>query len=71
MATRWYRSPEQLLRYPFYDYKVDIFGLGCIAVELYIGTPMAPGTTEFDQILKISRLLGPIPDTWKEGQVLA
>ena len=71
MATRWYRSPEQLLRYSYYDYKVDIFGLGCIAVELYTGMPMASGTTEHDQLLRLTRLLGPIPESWREGQAFA
>jgi serine/threonine protein kinase len=48
VATRWYRAPELLLRFPSYDYKVDIFALGCIMIELFTGIPMASGATEFD-----------------------
>ena len=34
ISTRWYRSPEILLRFNRYDEKADIFALGCIMVNL-------------------------------------
>ena len=48
VATRWYRAPELLLQMTNYDHKVDIFALGCIAVELLRITPLAPGSNETD-----------------------
>jgi serine/threonine protein kinase len=48
VATRWYRAPELLLRFPQYDYKVDIFALGCIIIELFTGIPMASGANEYE-----------------------
>ncbi len=35
VCTRWYRSPEQLLRQTTYTQKVDVFALGCSFAELY------------------------------------
>ena len=36
IATRWYRPPELLLGWPIYGKPVDIWGFGCVLVELYI-----------------------------------
>jgi mitogen-activated protein kinase 15 len=36
IATRWYRPPEVLLGSPIYGKPVDIWGFGCVLVELYI-----------------------------------
>ena len=30
ISTRWYRSPECLLTDGYYNYKMDIWGLGCV-----------------------------------------
>lgn len=67
VATRWYRAPELLLRFPYYDYKVDIFALGCIIIELFTGVPMASGVNEYDQIQKLYKILGSPPEHWREG----
>jgi len=50
VATRWYRAPELLLQMSSYDQKVDIFALGCIAVELLRILPLATGHNEADQL---------------------
>lgn len=71
MATRWYRAPELLLRSTSYDQKIDIFALGCMAVELYTGKPLAAGFNEVDQIGKLFSVLGPPPENWGEGLALA
>lgn len=34
VGTRWYRAPEIILLNPYYDFKVDIWSLGCIFAEL-------------------------------------
>ena len=48
VATRWYRAPELVLRSNHYDQSVDIFALGCIMAELFLGRPIFPGTSETD-----------------------
>lgn len=42
IATRWYRAPELLLNMG-YDKSVDVFALGCLMVELYLGFEAFPG----------------------------
>ena len=71
VATRWYRAPEILLKSTSYNSPVDIFALGCIMAELYIGGPLFKGISEIDQINKICSILGTPPRTWTEGYCLA
>lgn len=68
VATRWYRAPELVLRSTTYDQSVDIFALGCIMAELYIGRPLFPGVSESDQLTRILTVLGtPSQQDWPEG----
>ena len=48
VATRWYRAPELVLRSTTYNQSVDIFALGAIMAELYLGRPIFPGVNELD-----------------------
>lgn len=48
IATRWYRSPENLLRSSKYTPAIDIFALGCIMAELYLMKPLFEGSSEVD-----------------------
>jgi protein kinase len=67
IATRWYRSPELLLNMP-YDLSVDVFALGCLIIELYLGFEAFPGKDAIDQLNKIFAILGtPTDDMWPEG----
>lgn len=45
VQSRFYRSPEVVLRIP-YTTKVDIWSLGCIIAELFTGEPLFPGNNE-------------------------
>ena len=45
VATRWYRAPEILLGSPRYDHSIDLWALGCIIAELYLGKPLFPGSS--------------------------
>jgi len=68
ISTRWYRAPECLLRSTVYSSPMDIFGIGCIMAELYLGRPLFPGTSENDQLFKICSVLGtPTQQTWPDG----
>lgn len=72
VSTRWYRAPELVLRSPNYNERVDVFALGAIMGELYLGRPLFPGTSESDQLTRIITVLGtPQPSDWPEGHQLA
>jgi serine/threonine protein kinase len=71
ISTRWYRSPEILLRDPNYGAPVDIFALGCVMAEMISLRPLFPGSNEIDQIHQITNILGaPCPTVWPEGLLL-
>ena len=58
ISTRWYRSPECLLTDGYYNYKMDIWGLGCVFFEILTLVPLFPGDNELDEIYKINNILG-------------
>ena len=62
ISTRWYRSPECLLTDGYYNYKMDIWGLGCVFFEILTLVPLFPGDDEIDQVNKINYILGSPPD---------
>lgn len=60
---RWYRAPECLLTDGYYNYKMDMWGVGCVFFEIVSLFPLFPGTNELDQIQKIHAVLGtPAPE---------
>eukprot|EP00830_Metopus_es_P004852 TRINITY_DN14471_c0_g1_i1.p1 TRINITY_DN14471_c0_g1~~TRINITY_DN14471_c0_g1_i1.p1 ORF type:complete len:323 (+),score=44.61 TRINITY_DN14471_c0_g1_i1:92-1060(+) len=61
ISTRWYRSPECLLTDGYYNYKMDVWGAGCVFFEMLSLFPLFPGTNEKDQIQKIHNILGTPP----------
>lgn len=72
VSTRWYRAPEVLLRSTNYSSPIDMWALGCIMAELYTLRPLFPGSSEIDQLFKVSSVLGtPSKSEWSEGHRLA
>ncbi len=68
VSTRWYRAPEVLLRFTSYSSPIDTFGAGMIMGELLAGQPLAPGTSEVNQLYILCDLLGtPSQSQWPEG----
>ena len=61
IQSRFYRSPEVLVGLP-YDSAIDIWSLGCVAAELFLGLPILPGVHEHDQLGRILEMVGNIPD---------
>jgi len=57
IQSRFYRSPEVLLGMS-YTAAIDMWSLGCIAVELFLGLPLFPGTSEYNQLTRIVEMLG-------------
>ena len=71
ICTRWYRAPECVLKSVKYNEKIDIWAFGCILCELYNLEPIFPGESEFDQLEKITKILGtPSINSWPEGHKL-
>lgn len=61
IQSRFYRSIEVLLGLP-YDHAIDMWSLGCILYELHCGDPLFNGTSELDQVMKITEVLGFPPE---------
>lgn len=40
---RFYRSPEVVLGINSYNMAIDVWSLGCVAAELFLGLPLFPG----------------------------
>ncbi|KAL5598816.1 hypothetical protein BROUX41_003850 [Berkeleyomyces rouxiae] len=62
IQSRFYRSPEVLLGLP-YSSAIDMWSLGCIVVELFLGLPLFPGSSEYNQVSRIVEMLGN-PANW-------
>ncbi|CAD25928.1 SER/THR PROTEIN KINASE (MNB/DYRK SUBFAMILY) [Encephalitozoon cuniculi GB-M1] len=60
VQSRYYRAPEVILGIP-YGSSCDIWSLGCIGYELYVGHPLFPGKDNMDQIGRIHGLFGSLP----------
>mmetsp|Transcript_22159 Transcript_22159/g.47005 ORF Transcript_22159/g.47005 Transcript_22159/m.47005 type:complete len:367 (-) Transcript_22159:453-1553(-) len=58
VATRWYRAPEILLGSTSYSFAVDMWALGCIIAEMFIGKPLLPGSSTMNQLEKIIEVTG-------------
>ncbi|GLD98745.1 hypothetical protein PINS_up007463 [Pythium insidiosum] len=68
IQSRFYRSPEVLLGIP-YTGAIDVWSLGCIAVEMFLGLPLFPGVSEHDQLRLIEETLGRLPqDLLRRGR---
>jgi serine/threonine protein kinase len=61
IQSRFYRSPEVLIGLP-YDSGIDMWSLGCVAAELFLGLPILPGCHEHDQLGRIQEMIAQIPD---------
>ena len=60
IQSRFYRAPEIILGVP-YTTAIDMWSLGCILAELFVGRPLFPGDSEHDQLVLIMEMLGNPP----------
>jgi len=58
VATRWYRAPEILLGSNDYDAAVDVWSVGCIIGELYLGKAIFPGLSTLNQLTRVMEYTG-------------
>uniref|UniRef100_A0A8C2GCY6 Homeodomain interacting protein kinase 3a n=1 Tax=Cyprinus carpio TaxID=7962 RepID=A0A8C2GCY6_CYPCA len=49
LQSRYYRAPEIILGLPFCE-AIDMWSLGCVIAELFLGWPLYPGALEYDQV---------------------
>lgn len=61
LQSRYYRAPEIILGLPFCE-AIDMWSLGCVVSELFLGWPLYPGSSEYDQIRYISQTQGVPPE---------
>ena len=57
IQSRFYRAPEIILGIQ-YTTAIDMWSLGCILAELFIGRPLFPGESEHVQLIYIMQVLG-------------
>eukprot|EP00126_Sphaerothecum_destruens_P001523 Sdes_comp14939_c0_seq1m3645 len=59
VASRYFKGPELLVDFQEYDYSLDLWSLGCmIASMIFKKEPFFHGHDNFDQLVKIARVLG-------------
>jgi len=64
ICSRYYRAPELIVGCSVYTTKIDIWGLGCVIAEMFLGKPIFQGMSPTLQLKEISKLLGPPPNTF-------
>ena len=68
LQSRYYRAIEILLGLPFNE-SIDMWSLGCVMAELFLGWPLYPGSSEYDQIRYICQTQGfPHQTILQQGQ---
>lgn len=58
VVTLWYRPPEVLMGQEVYTGAVDMWGVGCLFVEMATNRALFPGDSEIDQLFQIFRVMG-------------
>ena len=60
IQSRFYRAPEVLLGSK-YNKSIDMWSLGCICAELFLGLPLLPGVSQYNQVCRIVEMFGAPP----------
>lgn len=60
IQSRFYRSPEVILGLP-YKLSIDVWSLGCIVFELFIGLPLFPGLSQHRMLMRFIKFVGMPP----------
>jgi glycogen synthase kinase 3 beta len=58
ICSRYYRAPELILGQDKYGPTIDVWSIGCVMAEMFLGEPIFPGASSKDQMIKIMDLLG-------------
>ncbi|KAL1322750.1 hypothetical protein HN51_067746 [Arachis hypogaea] len=67
VVTLWYRAPELLMGSTNYGVSVDLWSVGCVFAELFLGKPILKGRNEVEQLHRIFKLCGSPPEEfWRK-----
>ncbi|KEG10912.1 putative casein kinase II [Trypanosoma grayi] len=59
VASRYFKGPELLVELPMYDYRLDMWSLGCmLAGIIFMKEPFFHGKDNNDQLVHIAKVLG-------------
>merc|ERR550534_1195922 len=58
ICSRYYRAPELIFESAYYTCAIDVWSLGCVIAELFLGTPLFQGGSGVDQLVEIIKVLG-------------
>ena len=58
VCSRFYRAPELILGEEKYGLKTDMWSVGCVIAEMFIGHPIFRGKNSKDQMKRIMQVLG-------------
>ncbi|XP_019872317.1 casein kinase II subunit alpha isoform X2 [Aethina tumida] len=59
VASRYFKGPELLVDYGYYDYSLDLWSLGCMfASMIFRREPFFHGNDNYDQLVRIVKVLG-------------
>ncbi|TNY20577.1 casein kinase II catalytic subunit, partial [Rhodotorula diobovata] len=65
VASRYYKAPELLVEYTYYDFSLDIWSAGCTLGSIILRRdPLFHGMSNDDQLVKIAKVLG-TDELWK------
>lgn len=65
VITLWYRPPELLLGTTNYEFEVDMWGCGCVLIELFNKASIFQGQNELEQLDAIFKIMGtPTVEQW-------
>lgn len=58
VSTMRYKAPELLMNYQYYDYGVDVWGVGCVLAEMLVKFPFFEGRNIDEMIIEIAKICG-------------
>lgn len=65
IQSSWYRAPEVIIGYPFYDERVDIWSTGILLIDLIFSSIISKRENHFDILFDYINILGvPKSETW-------
>jgi len=71
VQSRSYRAPEVILGCK-YDYKIDMWSLGCILAELFTGYVLFQNDSVQGLLSRVIGIIGPVPEyMMKEGKLVS
>ena len=58
ICSRFYRAPEVIFGSSNYSVAIDVWSVGCVMAEMFLGRPLFVGSTSLEQLVEIVRVLG-------------